>query len=287
MTANNSQSKTMLDDLPTTVVEPVHGWVPLQLGEVWEYRELLYFLVWRDIKVRYKQTVIGVAWAILQPLFTMVIFSLLFGGLANMPSDNIPYPIFSYSALLPWLFFANGLTNTTTSLVGSSGLVKKVYFPRLIIPISSVLTGLPDFGLSFLILLGMMLFYNVHPTLGSLLWLPVFLLLAFITSLGFGLWLAALNARYRDIRYLMSFIIQFWMFATPVIYPASLLNSSLRTLYALNPMVGVIEGFRWSLLGSGQEPGAMFFVSGAAALFVLVTGAFYFRRMEKTFADVI
>jgi len=275
------------DALPLTRIQPSRGWTSLQLGEVWAYRELLYFLTWRDIKVRYKQTLLGAAWAIIQPFFTMIVFSLFFGRLAQMPSDGIPYPIFSYAALLPWTFFASGLANSSNSLVGNANLIQKVYFPRLVVPVSSVLGSLPDFALAFLVLIAMMIFYGLFPTAASILWLPVFLLLALITSLGVGLWLSALNVEYRDIRYVVPFMVQFWLFATPVSYPSSLLSEPWHTLYGLNPMVGVVEGFRWALLGSGSPPGPMVAVSTMAALAILVSGAFYFRRMEKTFADVV
>lgn len=274
-------------DMSVIEIKPSRGWVSLNLRDVWEYRELLYFLVWRDIKVRYKQTALGAAWAIIQPFFTMIVFSLFFGRLARIPSDGIPYPIFAYAALLPWTFFANGLASSANSLVGSSNLIKKVYFPRLIVPIASVLGGLPDFALAFLVLIGMMIFYGIFPTAASILWLPVFLLLALITSLGVGLWLAALNTKYRDVRYIVSFLVQFWMFATPVAYPASLLDEPWRTLYGINPMVGVVEGFRWALLGAGSPPGPMVIVSACAAVSLLIGGALYFRRVEKTFADVV
>jgi len=270
-----------------TIIQPSRGWSPLRLRELWEYRELLYFLTWRDIKVRYKQTALGVAWAIIQPFFTMVVFSLFFGRLAKIPSDGIPYPIFSYAALLPWTYFASGLGRSSNSLVNNANFIKKVYFPRLIFPLSEVVAGLVDLGLAFLILIGMMFYYGIFPVFASLLWLPVLLLLAMITSLGVGLWLSAINVRYRDVRFAVGFLTQVWMFATPVVYPSSLLNEPWRTLYALNPMVGVVEGFRWALLGKGQPPGPMLLVSGLAALAVLITGAYYFRRMEKTFADVV
>jgi homopolymeric O-antigen transport system permease protein len=268
-------------------IQPSRGWASLHLRELWEYRELLYFLTWRDIKVRYKQTILGAAWAIIQPFMTMIVFSLFFGRLAQIPSDGIPYPIFSYAALLPWTFFASGLTNSSNSLVGNANLIQKVYFPRLVVPVSAVLGGLPDFALAFLVLIGMMIFYGIAPTAASILWLPVFLLLALVTSLGVGLWLSALNVEYRDIRYVVPFLVQFWLFATPVSYPSSLLGEPWRTLYGLNPMVGVVEGFRWALLGSGSPPGPMVAVSALAAIVILVSGAFYFRRMEKTFADVV
>jgi lipopolysaccharide transport system permease protein len=273
-------------DLPVTIIEPSKGWVSLKLAELWEYRELLYFLTWRDIKVRYKQTALGAAWAIIQPFFTMIVFSLFFGNLAKIPSDGIPYPIFAYAALVPWTFFASGLGQASNSLVGSANLIKKVYFPRLAVPISTVLSGIVDFGLAFVVLLGMMLWFEIVPTL-AILWLPFFLLLALVTSLGVGLWLSAMNVQFRDVRYLVPFLTQFWMFATPIAYPSSLLPDSWRTVYALNPMVGVVEGFRWALLGTNTAPGAIIIVSTVAALTILVSGAFYFRRMEKTFADVV
>ena len=272
--------------LPTLRIAPSKGWVPLKLSELWEYRELLYFLVWRDIKVRYKQTALGATWAIIQPFLTMVVFSLFFGHLAKMPSDGIPYPIFSFAALVPWAFFANGLGQSSNSLVGSSNLITKVYFPRLIIPLASSFSGVVDFLIAFAVLIAMMLYYGLLPTLNAL-WLPLFLLLAMVTSLGVSLWLSALNVEYRDVRYVVPFITQFWLFATPIAYPSSLLHEPWRTIYGLNPMVGVVEGFRWALLGTKTAPGPIIAVSSAAALIMLVTGAFYFRRMEKTFADIV
>jgi len=267
-------------------IEPSLGWVSLRLHELWEYRELLYFLTWRDIKVRYKQTVLGAAWAIIQPFFTMVIFSIFFGRLAQIPSDGIPYPIFAFAALVPWTFFSNGLTQSSNSLVNSANLLKKVYFPRLVIPLSSVLSGVVDFVLAFVVLLGMMLFYGIVPTV-NVLWLPFLLLLAFVTALGVGLWFSAMNVQFRDVRYTIPFFTQFWLFATPIAYPSSLLSESWRILYGLNPMVGVVEGFRWALLGTETAPGPMILVSSCAAVMILVCGAFYFRRMERTFADVV
>ncbi len=237
--------------------------------------------------MRYKQTLLGAAWAIIQPFFTMVVFSLFFGALAKVPSDDIPYTIFSYAALVPWTFFANGLSQSANSVVGSSNLINKVYFPRLVVPIASVLSGLPDFALSFVVLLGMMVFYNRFPTSASIVWLPFFLLLALVSALGVGLWLAALNVEYRDIRYVVPFLTQIWLFATPVAYSARMLAEPWRTLYGLNPMVGVVDGFRWALLGSGDPPGPMIIVSALAAVLILVSGMFYFRRMEKSFADVV
>jgi lipopolysaccharide transport system permease protein len=274
-------------ELPTLRIAPSKGWVPLKLKDLWEYRELLYFLVWRDIKVRYKQTALGATWAIIQPFFTMVVFSIFFGHLAKVPSDGIPYPLFSFAALVPWTFFANGLSQSSNSLVGSGTLITKVYFPRLIIPLASVFSGIVDFVLAFIVLLGMMVYYGVMPTTINVLWLPLFLLLALTTALGVGLWLSALNVEYRDVRYIVPFITQFWMLATPIGYPSSLLQQPWRTLYGLNPMVGVAEGFRWALLGTNTAPGPIIAVSSAAAVLILVTGAFYFRRMEKTFADLV
>jgi homopolymeric O-antigen transport system permease protein len=267
-------------------IRPSRGWVSLRLREVWEYRELLYFLTWRDIKVRYKQTVLGATWAIIQPFFTMVVFSLFFGRLAKVPSDGIPYPIFAYAALVPWTFFANGLSESSNSLVGSSNLIKKVYFPRLTVPISSVSSGIVDFVLAFLVLLAMMLYYSVKPT-WNIVWLPFLFLLALVTALGVGLWLSAMNVQFRDVRYVVPFLTQFWMFATPIAYPSTLLSQPWRTLYGINPMVGVVEGFRWALLGTNTAPGLILIVSSIASLVILIGGAYYFRRMEKTFADVV
>jgi len=258
----------------------------LNLKELIEYRELLFFLAWRDIKIRYKQTVLGVAWAIIQPFFTMVVFSLFFGRLAKMPSDGIPYPIFSYAALVPWTFFAHGLNQASNSLVGSANLIKKVYFPRLAIPIATVLSGVVDFVLSFILLIGMMLYFGFFPT-HNVFWLPLFLLLALTTSLGVSLWLSALNVEFRDVRYTIPFLTQFWLFSTPIAYPSNLLSEPWKTIYGINPMVGVVDGFRWALLGTSTPPGQAIVVSTLAALLLLVSGAFYFRRMEKNFADVI
>ncbi len=274
------------DPVPVLIIEPSKGWVSLKLRELWEYRELLYFLTWRDIKVRYKQTVLGAAWAVIQPFFTMVVFSLFFGKLAKVPSDGIPYPIFAYAALVPWTFFANGLSQSSNSLVGSANLIKKVYFPRLVVPLSSVFSGVVDFVLAFIVLLGMMAYFGTWPTINAL-YLPLLLLLAWVTALGVGLWLSAMNVQFRDVRYTVPFLTQFWMFATPIAYPSSLLSEPWRTVYAVNPMVGVVEGFRWALLGTDTAPGPIIAVSSFAAVGLLVSGAFYFRRMEKTFADVV
>jgi lipopolysaccharide transport system permease protein len=285
---SNSQfaSDSLQAELPVLRIAPSKGWAPLKLRDLWEYRELLYFLVWRDIKVRYKQTALGASWAVIQPFLTMVVFSVFFGYLAKVPSDNIPYPIFSFAALVPWTFFAGGLNQSSNSLVGSGALITKVYFPRLIIPLASVFAGIVDFLVAFVMLLLLMTYYGFAPTL-NILWLPLLLLLALVTSLGVGLWLSALNVNYRDVRYVVPFITQFWLLATPIAYSSSLLHEPWRTIYGLNPMVGVVEGFRWALLGTNTAPGPIIAVSAAAAVFILVTGAFYFRRMEKTFADLV
>ena len=272
--------------VPVLRIERSHGWVALDLRELWEYRELLYFLTWRDIKVRYKQTVLGAAWAIIQPVLTMVVFSLFFGKLAQVPSDGIPYPVFSFAALVPWTFFANGLSQSSASVVGSAHVIKKLYFPRLVVPISSVLSGVVDLALGFVVLLGIMLYFGRLPT-ANVVWLPGFLLLAVVTSLGVGVWFSALNVQFRDVRYTVPFLTQLWLFATPIAYPSSLLPTPWRTLYGLNPMAGVVEGFRWALLGSNTAPGPIIIVSSAVALAGLVSGLFYFRRMERTFADVV
>lgn len=271
---------------PVLVIEPSRGWVGLKLKELWEYRELVYFLVWRDVKVRYKQTVLGAAWAVIQPLFSMLVFTVVFGKLAKMPSDGIPYPLFSYAALLPWNYFAQGLSNSSDSLVGSANLIRKVYFPRLAIPVAAVCGGVVDFLIAFAVLLLMMGYFGVSPT-ANVVWLPGFLLLAVVTALGVGLWLSALNVQYRDVKYTVPFLVQFWMYATPIVYPSSLLPEPWKTLYGVNPMAGVVEGFRWALLGVKTPPGAMLWVSVAVAVLLLVSGAYFFRRMEKTFADVV
>ena len=283
---NNPVSSEPTPETPIWRIEPSRGWVSLKLNELWEYRELLYFLTWRDIKVRYKQTALGAAWAIIQPLFTMIVFLMFFGRLAKIPSDGIPYSLFCYAGLVPWTFFANGLTQSSNSLVGSSNLITKVYFPRLTIPLATVMAGVVDFLLAFSLLIGMMVWHQVVPS-WNIVWLPLFLLLALITALGVGLWLSALNVEYRDVRYVVPFITQFWMLATPIAYPSSLMNPKWRLVYGLNPMVGVVEGFRWSLLGTGNSPGPMLAVSATASVLILIGGAFYFRRMEKTFADVV
>jgi lipopolysaccharide transport system permease protein len=258
----------------------------LNLKDLWEYRELLYFLVWRDIKVRYKQTALGAAWALLQPLLTMLVFTVFFGRLAKIPSDGIPYPVFSYTALLPWQLFAFALNESSNSLVTNKNLLTKVYFPRLIVPMASVFAGLVDFALAFVLLLGLMVIYHVTPTM-AIAWLPVFLLLTVATALSVGLWLSALNVKFRDVRYLIPFLTQFWMFATPVAYPSSLVPEPWREWYGLNPMAGVVEGFRWALLGKAGNPGLLVWVSIAAVVLLLTGGLYYFRRTEATFADIV
>ena len=269
----------------TTLIRPSRGWVALNLRDLWQYRELLYFLTWRDIKVRYKQTVLGAAWAVLQPFLTMVVFSVFFGGLAKVPSEGIPYPIFSFCALLPWSYFSGALDRAGNSLVGSSHLITKVYFPRLAIPISAVAAGLVDFGIALVVLLGMTVYYDIAPTT-AVFTLPFFLILAVATALAVGLWLSALNVQYRDVRYTIPFLTQFWLFATPIAYPSSLVPEQWRAWYGLNPMAGVVEGFRWALLGK-EPPGPMLAVSIVVVVLLLVGGLYYFRRMEKSFADVV
>lgn len=273
-------------EVPLTVIRPSRGWVALNLRELWERRELLYFLVWRDVKVRYKQTVIGAAWAILQPFLMMIVFSVFFGRLAKVPSDGIPYPIFAYCALLPWQLFANALTESGNSLVANQRLVTKIYFPRLAIPIAAVLAGLVDFVIAFVVLLGMMFYYGIVPTV-AVLTLPLFILLAIATALAAGVWLSALNVQYRDVRYTIPFLTQFWLFATPIAYSSSLVPEQWRVLYGLNPMAGVVEGFRWALLGKEGSIGLMIVASALVVGVLLIGGLIYFRRVEKTFADVI
>ncbi len=272
------------------VIEPSRGLAALQLKSLWQYRELLYFLIWRDIKVRYKQTALGVTWIILQPLASMLIFSLVFGTLLKVPSGGVPYPVFAYAALLPWNYFAASINRSSASVVGSSHLITKIYFPRLLIPLASVLSGLVDFAVAFVILGGLMIVYGIVPTWNAFL-LPLFILLAVVTALGFGLWLSALNVRYRDVTQLTPVMVQLWMYVTPVIYATTLIPERYRFLISLNPMTGVVEGFRWVLIGSrlttAQPPGFLFYVSVVIATLVLVSGVFFFRSTERTFADVI
>jgi lipopolysaccharide transport system permease protein len=268
-----------------TRIAPSKGWVALQLRALVEYRELLYFLVWRDVKVRYKQTLLGGLWAVLQPLLTMVVFSVFFGKLAKLPSDGIPYPIFSFAALVPWTFFVNGLTGASNSLVGSANLIKKVYFPRLAIPVAAVFAGFVDYVLAFAVLVVMMIIYGIAPSLQMLVTIPL-LLLATVTSLGVGLWFSALNVKFRDVRYVLPFLVQVWMFATPIAYSSSLLGGRWRAVFALNPMVGVVDGFRWALFGA-SAPGIEIVASSGVAVVLLISGAYYFRRMERQFADIV
>jgi lipopolysaccharide transport system permease protein len=274
------------DSTPAVLIRPSRGWVSFQLRDLWEYRELLYFLIWRDLKVRYKQTVLGAAWAIIQPFFTMVVFSVVFGRLAKIPSEGVPYPIFTYCALLPWNYFAGAIDRSGKSLVSSAGLITKVYFPRLVIPLAAATAGTVDFAIAFVILIAMMFFYGITPTV-AVLTLPALLLLALAMALGVGLWLSALNVQYRDVGYVIPFLVQVWLYASPVAYPSSLVPERWRVLYGLNPMAGVVEGFRWALLGTGQAPGSMLAVSALVVIAVFISGLYYFRRMEDTFADVV
>lgn len=289
-----SSSTSPLTDIPVTIIKPSRGWVSLRLDEVWQFRELFYFFIWRDIKVRYKQTVLGAAWAIIVPFMNMVVFSLFFGRLADMPSDDIPYPLWNFAALVPWQFFTNGVNNSANSLVTNANMIKKIFFPRLVLPTAAAVSGIVDFILAFLVLLLMALGYHVFNIAGfsvsltlNVLWLPLFLLLAVTTSLGVGLWLSAMNVQFRDVRHVVPFLVQFWLFATPIAYPSSLIPEAWRVVYGLNPMAGVVEGFRWTLLNTPAPPGAMLAVSAVTSLVLLTSGAYYFRRLEKTFADVV
>jgi lipopolysaccharide transport system permease protein len=271
---------------PHILIEPPRGWQALEWREFWAYRELLFFLTWRDIKVRYKQTVLGASWAILQPVLTMLVFSIIFGRLAKLPSEGIPYPIFTFTALLPWQLFSFALTSSSNSLIGSQNLITKVYFPRLIVPIASTIAGLVDFAIAFVVLLGMMIYYHITPHVA--IWsLPLFLLLALASALAVGLWLSALNVKYRDIRYVVPFLAQFWMYATPVAYSSQLIPEKWRWLYSLNPMTGVVEGFRWALLGKSALDLPFLLLSAVVVLILLVSGLYYFKRVESGFADVI
>jgi len=275
------------EEPPVTIIKPSHGWRSINLGELWRYRELIYFLVWRDVKVRYKQTLLGAAWAILKPFLSMVIFSVIFAGLAKLDTDGAPPPIFYYAGLLPWVLFQDGVTKAGTSLVAGSNLITKVYFPRLSIPLASVVAGVVDFGLAFLVLIGMMVYYGVRPT--AALWtLPLFLLLALVTALGVGLWLSALNVSYRDIGYITPFLMQAWLYASPVVYSTSIIPSGLaRVAFGLNPMAGVVQGFRWAILGGSPPPAGLFALSVGVSILLLISGVLYFRRTERTFADVV
>jgi lipopolysaccharide transport system permease protein len=271
---------------PTVMIQPRKVFLHLDLQAVWQSRELLYFLIWRDVKIRYKQTMLGAAWVIIQPLMTMVIFTVIFGQLARIPSDGLPYSIFTYTALLPWQYFSQAISRSSDSLVASAHLITKIYFPRLIIPISAVLAPLVDFVIAFVVLLGMMAWFGIPPYWNAL-FLPLFLLLALITALAVSLFLSALNVKYRDVRYTVPFLIQLWMYASPVVYPVSIIPAQWRLLYSLNPLVGVIEGFRWALLGKGNPDFSIMLVSGTVVVALLLGGIIYFKKMERTFADVI
>ena len=271
---------------PVVRIGARRAWMAFDLGELWAYRDLLYFFVWRDIKVRYKQTVIGAAWAVLQPVLTMLVFSLFFGKLAKIPSQGLPYPIFYYCALLPWMYFATAMQNATNIVVDQQRVITKIYFPRVVLPISAILSGLLDFLISFAVFLVLMAYFRIAPT-AAVVWLPAFTLLAVLTALGVGLWLSALNALYRDVRYVVPFLVQFWMFASPVAYPSALVPAKWRWLYGLNPMAGVIEGFRWALTGHGEPPNILLAASSAAVLVLVLGGLVYFHAMEGTIADVV
>lgn len=288
MSADDSIASPSLpiDAVPVVLIQPGKGWLSFDLGALYRYRELLYFLVWRDVLVRYKQAAIGVAWVVLQPLLTMVIFTVIFGHFAKLPSDNLPYPIFAYTALLPWNYFAQAIGRSGTSLVSNSNLISKVYFPRLIIPISGALAPLVDFVISFVILLGMMVWYGITPTWGVLA-LPLFTVLAVVTAVAISLYLAALNVKYRDVGHAIPFLVQFWMYASPVVYSTSIIPEKWRLLYSLNPMVGVIEGFRWALLGKAQPDFVLMAMSAVVVALLLLGGLVYFKRTERIFADVI
>lgn len=272
--------------MPLVVIRPRSRWVPINLRGMWEHRELLYFLTWRDVKIRYKQTVLGIAWVVLQPLLTMTVFSIFFGLLARVPSDNVPYPLFAFCGLLPWQLFSRALTDASMSLVEHERVITKIYFPRLLVPISAVLASLVDFGVAFVLMIGMLFLYHVRLTAAAFT-LPLFLLLAVVTASGIAFWLSALAVQYRDVRYVLGFLTQIWLFATPVAYPSSLVPARWRPYYGLNPLAGVVEGFRWALLGKGQPPGPMLWVSVGVVVFIFIGGLLYFRRMESTFADVI
>jgi lipopolysaccharide transport system permease protein len=291
-----ANSTALTNSFPDEVIRirPARGWSALQLRELWRYRELIYFLIWRDVKVRYKQTVLGVLWAVLQPILNTVIFTFIFGNMAKVPTGGIPYPIFAFTGLLPWTLFSKAIGDAGRSLIQNRSMITKVYFPRLVIPLGSVLGGLVDFGIAFLVLIGMMIYYNFMPggdyqVYLSWRWLtlPFFMLLAIITSLAVGLWLSALNVIYRDVNYIIPFLTQFWLFITPVGYPTQIFSKPVQFLISLNPMTGVVEGFRWALLGTETGPTLMLILSVSISLIVLVSGLYYFRRMERTFADEI
>jgi len=281
-----SNAKTEGDKLLLTVIRPSRGWIGVDFKELWRYRELLYFLIWRDIKVRYKQSLLGASWAILQPLLTMIIFTVFFGRWAGIPTDDVPQPVFYFAGILPWQLFQSGVSKAGTSLVASRNLITKIYFPRIAIPVAPIIAGLLDFALAFLILIGLMLYYGIVPT--TALWtLPLFLMLTLLTAMGVGIWLAGLNVTYRDVGYVIPFLLQAWFFLSPIVYSSNIVPENLQPYYGLNPMVGVIEGFRWAILGTGQpEPVALIASIGIASL-LLISGVIYFKRMERTFADVV
>lgn len=274
---------------PTTVyIKPTSGLAALNLRDLWIYRELVFFMIWRDIKVRYKQTALGAAWAILQPVLTMLVFNFLFGNIAKMETDGgIPYPVFSYTALLPWGLFSTALNSASRSLTSNHNMITKTYFPRLVLPMASVLGGLLDFAIAFVVLIGLMFYYGITPGLNAIWALPLFILLAIITALGVALWLSAINVQYRDVGYALPFLSQFWMFVTPIAYSSKVISEQWQVVYALNPMAGVVNGFRWALLGVGNPPDLLIGISAAISLLILVSGLFYFRNMERTFADTI
>jgi lipopolysaccharide transport system permease protein len=282
-----TQTETLRTERAETVIRSTVGMAPISLAELWAYREVIFFLTWRDIKVRYKQTVFGASWAVLQPVLTMLIFTIIFGRVAKIPSDGIPYPIFSYAALLPWTFFANSVTKASNSLVGGGGMVKQIYFPRLAMPLSATMSSAVDFALAFSVLVVMMIYYGIAPTV-NVVWLPALLVLALVTALGVSLVLTAMNVQFRDVKHAVGFLVQAWMFATPVVYPLSVITDPFwKSMYALNPMVGVVEGFRWALLGTNTAPGPYILISSAVAVVLFVLGLYYFKRMERTFADVV
>ncbi len=273
---------------PTTIyIKPTKGLAALNLRDLWTYRELVYFMVWRDVKVKYKQTLLGMAWAVVQPVMTMIVFTFVFDKVANLPTDGIPYPVFSFTGLLPWGLFVTALNQGSRSLVMHNNMVTKIYFPRLILPMAAVFAGMVDFFISLLILIGLMFYFKVTPAWGQLWTLPFFLLLALITALGVALWLSAINVKYRDVNQALPFITQFWLLATPVAYSFSSLSPTMQLVLSLNPMTGVVNGFRWALLGTDTGPDIMFWISVGISLMIFVTGLFYFRSMEKTFADTI
>ena len=281
-----TEVETRKENIPVTIIRPSRGWKGLDFNELWRYRELFYFLIWRDIKVRYKQSLLGAAWAILQPLLTMIIFTIFFGRWAGIPTDDVPQPVFYFAGILPWQLFQSGVSKAGTSLVASRNLITKIYFPRIAVPIAPIIAGLLDFGLAFLILIGLMFFYGIVPT--TAIWtLPLFIFLALITAAGVGIWLAGLNVAYRDIGYIIPFLLQVWFFLSPIVYSSTIVPEPLRPYYGLNPMAGVVQGFRWAILGVGEPVVTDLVASIGVAILLLLTGIIYFKRMERTFADVV